>query len=104
MTIPSWARKGARVVCIKRNAWTPEGHNQFSEGVPQFRGIYTIRKVVVLGVGDYLALEEIEGMHCFRIDRFRPLVDDANDSEIEAQIYRKKVHQNGAPVKELVRT
>ena len=35
---------------------------------------------------------------------FRPLVDDANDSEVEAEIYRRKVHQNGAPVKELERT
>ena len=98
--IPSWAVAGRRVVCIKRGKWTPAGHPRSASVVPIFRGVYTIRKVVVIAAGTYLALQEITGMDCFSLSRFRPAVEDSDELGIETKLYRQKGRKSKAPVRE----
>jgi hypothetical protein len=105
MSVPSWARKGALVVCVYTGPLT--GHLNLGGLVKG--GVYTVRDVVRhQHIGTHgvrlveisrplLARDDYE--QPFGFDRFRPLVDDANDAETEREIYRKKVHQNAAPRK-----
>lgn len=96
MTIPSWARVGAKVVCVDAAKWR--------RTLPLTTGrIYTIRHIgecPISGVGVYL--EEIANdcngfgeEYGYRLDRFRPLVDE----NIEATLFRSKGLHNRSPRK-----
>ena len=87
--IPSWARVGARVVCVDATelagpgAWTPLEQN----------AVYTIRSIDnVMGVG--VRLREVVRPEWFGweptylIRRFRPLVDD-EAQERDVALFRK---------------
>lgn len=105
MTIPSWARRGAKVVCWR---CPTDGVRVAFADNPTVGAIYTLDRVDI-GLNGIAAASLME-MNCilpdgeefgYELAAFRPLVDDTNDNEIEAQIYHKRVRQNGAPVKEL---
>jgi hypothetical protein len=108
LTIPSWARKGAKVVCV--DAADHGGYLYAPRDIAN-GDIYTINGVICEPGGAYLVLDGYPNPDRghgpdigWDIRRFRPLVEDKSDNEIEAQIYRRKVHQNAAPVKALERT
>lgn len=105
--IPSWARVGAKVVCIRSSTTQHSNETGVSEG-----SIYTIREIVefpaAFGVG--LRFREISNPanntfvgrieRAFWIDRFRPLVTDSEELGIEAQFYRAKSRKSKAPARE----
>jgi hypothetical protein len=87
--IPSWAKRGAKVVCIKRGRWS---HQSRCQNFPVEGGKYTIREVKILGDGGYLLLEEVHNAPrlwgngdfdepWFAIFRFRPLVEPKTEAE-----------------------
>lgn len=99
--LPPWARKGALVVC--RDAGP---RRDADVGAPSPLGltegsIYTLRDVAsrLDGKNGCRLVEFGPTNYGFLLDRFRPLVDDANDSEVEAELFRKRIHQNAAPRK-----
>jgi hypothetical protein len=101
LTIPSWARKGAKVVLVDNSPGRLDGYVCSNPD-----RIFTICEVCVEAgrVGCRVAEWRYDHFEYTDINRFRPLVDDANDAETEREIYRRKVHQNAAPVKALERT
>lgn len=99
--IPSWAKPGALLVCIKRDEWVLITGADAQYGKPRYREICTVADVHPF-VDFWCVRLEGYGHHLFNINRFRPLVDDANDAETEREIYRRKVHQNVAPRKNSV--
>lgn len=102
--IPSWARKGALVVYVGYDG--PDVASATEGPRPQRRCIYTIDSVIIGDQSGQACARLVEipnAKYVWRLRAFRPLVDDANDNEIEAQIYRNKVHQKPAPIKDLER-
>lgn len=83
--IPSWARVGAKVVCVKVGKWEVVSPGVGKDGGPCFGEICTI-EAVWMGGAAFIDLVEYPGHKGFWIARFRPLVDD----EIEATLYRTK--------------
>jgi len=86
--MPSWARVGAKVVCVDPN---PSWANVLWAATPAKDCIYTIREIVD---GDAILVEEIRnvdaavhlndgtyrrGEPCFGIWRFRPLITQQDD-------------------------
>lgn len=99
--IPSWAKVGALVVCKDAGP-----RADADVGAPAPLGltegsIYTLRDVAHRFDGKIgcRLVEFGPTNYGFLLNRFAPLVDDANDAETEREIYRKKVHQNAAPRK-----
>lgn len=105
--IPSWAVKGAKVVCVDDSmrdlspvpGYSPAGAlDGLQEG-----GVYTVARAYSRDGYVVVVLVEIRRSEIapdgrrfdrffdgFNIKRFRPLVEDKSDAEIEAQIYHKK--------------
>ena len=85
--LPSWARVGAKVVCVDADPRGGDRPRRLTAG-----GVYTIRQVVVGAIdadgAPYVGvhLEEIQrtpyrdiGVVPFDIARFRPLVSESDD-------------------------
>lgn len=85
MSIPAWARVGAKVVLCRAIAGTGKAHEVW----PVVGGVYTIRGVVIDADGCGLHLEEIVnkvdiysdgvGEVDFKVERFRPIISQADD-------------------------
>lgn len=98
MSVPYWARKGARVVCI--NASWRRGRTmglvdwlrwQFV-GMPIVGGVYTITDTAKHApTGDGAICLKGWGTLGFHVDYFRPLI--LEDDEIEAKFYRTRKQQ-----------
>lgn len=94
--IPSWARPGVKVVCVR----PPFGTGYDWESHPEISGIYTIREVVVVGDRTGLRLVEIVNMEAayresftevvFLVHRFRPLTEVSESDTTEATLFRKQ--------------
>jgi hypothetical protein len=92
--LPSWARKGAKVVCINTNwrrgtlPWPTWLWAKFV-GLPIAGGVYTITDV---GLHEYDGGAALRlqgwGKIGFHVDFFRPLLSD--DNEIETVLYRQR--------------
>lgn len=109
--IPSWAVKGARVVCVDDADFGGYGF----EATPQAGGVYTIRQVVWCEVHASWQARLMEVANpaliypdgpemwepAFDLGRFRPVVELKSDNEIEAQIFRnrKQKQPHSAPRK-----
>jgi hypothetical protein len=73
--IPSWAVKGAKVVCIERN-WFAAGPSDIDAPDPVFGEIYTIRGIIAdadyeSGWGAWLT--EFSECGCYDLIGFRPV-------------------------------
>lgn len=99
MTIPSWAVKGAKVICIQT---MPHGMRIAGAVYPELNQIYTIRKVVLCTIGKNagrpsLLLEEVVNVTSINplafgvdsdreasmpIDAFRPLITRSLEQDI----------------------
>jgi hypothetical protein len=99
--VPSWARKGAKVVCI--GGWEHRG-GYGDEVLPEVGETYTIRTVEFSLDGDVcLRLEEIVNARrsystgldeCqFYVGRFRPLVTLEDDVKTHFAQYLKTDHR-----------
>lgn len=93
MSVPAWAVRGAKCVCVKREAWRPLEHFERAPCVPVYGDIYTVRQVVSLEGGVYLALDQVAGPYCFAVCNFRPLVDD-QAQERDVAHFRHHLTQN----------
>ena len=105
--LPAWARVGAKVVCVNAAVRPEQSGPKWTGGLDGLvvGELYTIRAVGLPthsgDIGVYLT-EIRRGVDCFLgveapydLSRFRPLVEDKSDNEIEAQIYHKKgLHQS----------
>lgn len=95
-SIPSWAVKGAKCRCVLVK---PVGHTYDGPRIVVGQ-VYTIRDIVLgpaTGIPS-LAFAELRNSGGYgpywHIDQFRPLMEQSEDAEIEAQIYHKKgLHQ-----------
>lgn len=95
MSVPAWARKGVRDVCVDDSLF--DGRPPPVEGMPTLGEVYTITEVR----DDY----QRRGPHCvlkehprirfgfdtgWRLCRFRPLVDDSDEAlERDAEFFRQ---------------
>jgi hypothetical protein len=106
MTIPSWCRKGAKVVCIKRDAWKPVNGapKPCGETDPTYGQALTIREVEVSGAYVILRFAEIvnpplrfAGGHrreCgYLVGNFRPVVSQKDDLATHFEQYLKTDHR-----------
>lgn len=100
--LPSWARKGVKVVCVDV-PWTQPPYPD--EVYPTVGSVYTIRRVVHETSGTHLILREIRNPImlmrspsfglvadeiCFHISHFRPLVSDDDEAfERDVAPFRK---------------
>lgn len=105
--LPSWARVGARVVCVDDAIRGGFGFERW----PQKCGTYTIREVIYCPeAGSWqLRLHEIVNPAVdydldsslweagFNVARFRPVTDLKSDDEVEARLYHKKGLHQSAP-------
>jgi hypothetical protein len=78
--IPSWARKGVKVVCVD---FRPGGGGESCPMAPD--AIYTIDAIETKSFGVFVFLKEVEfvlqGRSLpFGIFRFRPVVDDSDEA------------------------
>ena len=104
-SIPSWARVGVKVTCIKQGAWRSMNGGQlidYGETRPVYGVVYTIREVVLRpGLRPSIMLAEIVntprtyaegfleksfGLHCFR-----PLITKDHEAE-DIATFRKLLH------------
>lgn len=105
--VPSWARKGAQVVCVR---WSNDDSyiaRSFNLGSLTLREIYTIREVLIAPGGTAIRLEEIDNSGSgwfdsdlpYDVDRFEPLVEDSKEDGIEARLFHAKglKHHNKKP-------
>lgn len=88
---PSWARVGAKVVCVLSD-WT-DGERSANADVsfPAEGGIYTIREVTTTYWDGFVAVRLVEIINpvilwsngpaepAFAVERFRPLITQADD-------------------------
>lgn len=106
--IPSWARVGVKVVCIddRTRVIVYEGLLVELGGLLPVKGqVYTIRAVEHFtspldAIGSFLGVHLVEidrppgamsgRVVPYRLSRFRPLVEDTNDGEVEARIFKLK--------------
>lgn len=83
----AWAKPGVKCICID-DSWGRTGSGK--EPLINRGHIYTVANVN----GPWLRIVEVRNSFGdpagYRIDRFRPLVEDSDDEEIEARIYRSK--------------
>lgn len=100
--IPSWARVGAKVVCVDTDdlhwndtlavgcvytlAWVGSGWSPVNSKYGK--------------TGPSCELAEIKRPIPFAIERFRPVVDDSEELGIETVLYRQKGRKSKAPVRE----
>lgn len=112
--IPSWARKGQRVVCVDAG-FVPGCPSPLLEG-----GIYCIECIHFYSeaerdefIGQYASsavgvlLEGVKNTYdpksdAFAIARFQPVVELKSDNEIEAQIYHARELHQRAPRRKTV--
>ena len=101
-----------KVVCVCDDAKASALLNGrgLNEHYPVNRGIYTIRSTFFSSVSGELCVRLVEivnrphryangvGEVGFTAKSFKPLVDDANCSEVEAELFRSR--RSGAPVKD----
>lgn len=91
--IPSWAIKGAKVVCISDD-WRL--NDALPIRVPTVREVFTIEFValdsdgVLLGLVEYPA--EADGFWCFEVENFAPLVTRSQEQDI-AEHFAGHLHQ-----------
>jgi hypothetical protein len=94
--LPSWARKGVKVVCVGRELREGEPRVINDLGItwrPTRGQIYTISGVTVDATyGAFLFLKEHNERHCFIADGFRPLVSTKTEAEDVAR-FRKLLTQ-----------
>lgn len=102
--IPAWAVKGAKVTLVRKLSRGPHIGAvkwlwlQATGSVPAVGSIYTISSVRVGPSMDrsteycFLKLRGIPHWHTAH--SFRPLVEDSDDNEIEARIFRSKHKAN----------
>lgn len=77
--IPSWATRGAKVVCISESY-----HDNFVDDVPRpVEGrVYTIREALMRSGKPQVRLVEIDaGVASFHTERFRPVVPPKTEAE-----------------------
>lgn len=92
--IPSWAVRGAKVVCIEAD-WIPDEQPLMPPRLPCLHEVLTIADIV--DVGDcWLAFDEIAGDWFFHVDSFRPLVTRSQEQDIAEHFE----HHLRAPVRE----
>ena len=93
--LPSWAKVGARVVCIEVFEQKDTGPEY---ALPAVGEVYTIREIEDgYWGGWYFRFNEIHNPPFFSDGiepsfshlRFKPVVEQKSDNEIEAQIYHK---------------
>lgn len=100
MSIPSWARKGTLVVCVDADS----GKGVWIGDAPVEGHIYTLTGAWVAEDGFVdCSLAEIQRSPSaqrlwgkrvgYHLRRFRPLVEDSYDNEIEAKFYRTRKQQ-----------
>jgi len=97
MSIPSWAYRGAKVVCVKNFPRAEvEGVNH-----PHVNSVYTIREIDPVPPGDCIRLAEVIGHICldgheasWGIECFRPLITQSDDISAHFQ------HHLSNPVRE----
>lgn len=103
MSVPSWCRVGAKVVCVEAepSPFSTSGDSQ--EANPNFGEIYTIRAVLwsVHFQEVHILLEEVvnppalysDSAHVYEfgtlIRYFKPVVEIEVSNEIEARLYRQ---------------
>lgn len=87
-TIPSWARPGVRVVCIREAYIHDDSTRRWAPNTPVHNDIYTIRRVLVGAMGVGFLLREIHnpvgiaGKETgFNIRDFRPAVEPLSEDE-----------------------
>jgi hypothetical protein len=103
MSVPSWARRGQKVVCVDD---TDLEHRSYQETCPVSGAVYTIREVMpsTRWPGEFvITLVEIVNQPqryagglcecCFRGTRFRPLVTLESDIETHFAQYLKTDHR-----------
>lgn len=104
MIIPTWVRRGMKVVCVCDDASTARlfAERGLNEIYPVNRGIYTIRSTFFSPVTGVLCVRLVEIVNKrhhyaggfteggFAASSFKPLVDDANTSEAEAELFRSR--------------
>lgn len=93
-TIPAWAVRGAKVVCIV----DLRPYVEYGEVVPEVGKVYTIRSVDADGIPAALLLEEIdnpaniyaEGLTeaCFGVENFRPITKRTAEQDIAEHFAR----------------
>lgn len=102
--LPSWARVGAKVVCVNAEGILGPDSAFGDERAPLEGNIYTVRDIIYPdSETPCFLLEEIANKvreyhfgayeFSFRASRFRPLVTDSDDNEIEAQFYRRTLQR-----------
>lgn len=77
MNLPSWARPGVRVECIKVVHWTNKYHKSPPDGGPKWKEVYVIEKAIAVrnnASGWALVLREYPGKS-WKIEAFRPLIE-----------------------------
>lgn len=92
MSIPSWAVRGAKVVCINDHGYRTEWPGAY----PVKGGVYTIDGAD-LRHPDAIFLEEcgpVDGLTCsWSATRFRPLVTEKDDLATHFEQYLKTDHR-----------
>jgi hypothetical protein len=87
MSVPSWARVGAKVVCL---GCAPHKHPYFD---PQAGEVFTIQALLEW---EYVGVKLVEMTNrdgygpWWDLVHFRPVVETKSDDEVEAQLYHKK--------------
>lgn len=106
-SLPSWARVGAKVVCID-NCWSPGTFIAECDRKLCVGAKYTIRDTLIWKGAPCIRLEEIRrtvypdiGIEVpYFLSRFRPLVSDSDELGIETQLYRAKGRKSKAPARQ----
>jgi hypothetical protein len=82
--IPSWAVRGAKVVCIKVGAWSPsDGLDDEAKNHPILDGIYTIDMAVTDERGEpFITLDEFWPFDLYALASFRPLVTRSAEEDL----------------------
>lgn len=84
--LPSWARPGQRVVCVKVGGWI-RAHDAESSPSPTFGEVLTINyRGWSPPEGWFLGFHEMPPDDMYLIDAFRPVIDD----DTEAELFRTK--------------
>jgi hypothetical protein len=108
--IPTWVRRGQKVVCLGDDVKVAvlSKERGLGEQFPVHGGIYTIRSTFFAASGELcIRLVEITNKKHryiggllevgFEAKSFEPLVDDANTSEVEAEMFRARPRSVSAP-------
>ena len=80
MSVPSWARVGAKVVCVEDCCFNWDDHPPHGPA-PEVGDISTIAEIAVDADGVWLVLREHSDLDSFGIEAFRPLVSTKTEAE-----------------------